>query len=101
MPSAEAEVERDVLSVDITERLEPFTERVEHRGFSGRSHLEDADAPDLLRLLRLRNGRNDGETENDREPDPPHGHLGGAGCRESNRALGVRAPASKPVGKVG
>jgi hypothetical protein len=37
------------------------------------------DPPDLTRLLRLSGDRreSDGESENNREPDQPHGHLGG------------------------
>ena len=36
-----------------------------------------------LRLMGER--RKKAESENDREPDPPHGHLGGDGCGESSR----------------
>src|SRR5262249_40246168 len=48
----------------------------------------------LPRLLRLRGEglESEAERENDREPDPPHAHLGWDGWRESNRPLDSRVP---------
>src|SRR5215470_16480838 len=52
---------------------------------SGRDR-DQADPPDLPRLFRLQDERRKkADNEHDREPDPPHGHLGWNGWRESSR----------------
>src|SRR5206468_2966743 len=45
----------------------------------GRTVPQKTDAVDLRRLLRMRGEwrKNETDSENDREPDQPHGHLGG------------------------
>src|SRR4029450_12752288 len=63
------------------------------------AHMEETDLVHLYRLLRLASERrkNEADSEHDREPDPPHGHLveGGLprsladeGCPEERAAWG-------------
>jgi hypothetical protein len=56
--------------------------------FAERSENEVPKARDLWRLLCFgRRQKTQADSENDREPDQPHGHLGGVGWRESSRTL--------------
>ena len=72
----------DVLPFNVTGLPKTLKKRREERNEligSGLIH-ENANPPDRHRLrLRLSGDRrkNEAENENDREPDQPHGHLGG------------------------
>ena len=82
------EDEGDVLPLDIAELAQPSTECLpEMRTLGDRGGRKDTDPRDFSRRLRLGGERhkNEAESENDREPDQPHGHLGGGCCRESSR----------------
>jgi hypothetical protein len=59
--------------------------------------VRESDPPDLPSLLRLSDERRmeQAERENDREPDPPHGHLGEDSCREFSRPKLWTAGSSK------
>ena len=74
------EDEGDVLPLDIAELAQPSTECLpEMRTLGDRGGRKDTDPRDFSRRLRLGGERhkNEAESENDREPDQPHGHLGG------------------------
>ncbi len=62
-----------------------------------RAGQEDPDLGNFRRLLRLGSERRKNETEskNDREPDPPHGHLVRMAGGESSRTPRY-APAPRP-----
>ena len=72
-----------VSSFRVAELAQPLFERLEERWWNW-SRSEHADAQGFRCLLRLSGERRKSEAdrENDREPDPPHGHLGGDGWRE-------------------
>jgi hypothetical protein len=60
--------------------MESFSQRGNSTGVIRRARLaEEADPVDSLRRRRLSGERRKSETdsENDREPDQPHAHLGG------------------------
>jgi hypothetical protein len=69
----------DVLAIDIAEVAESLTECGDVRLIWSLWFRwdQDADAWDLRHLLCRSGERRNGqaESENDREPDPPHGHL--------------------------
>src|SRR5262249_58321410 len=71
-------VDHEILSLDVAKVPKPLTEGLRW-GRVGRIEVHQyPDARELSRLLLRRgNERRDGEpeSENDREPDPPHAHL--------------------------
>src|SRR5262249_14894869 len=77
-------VDHEILSLDVAKVPKPLTEGLRW-GRVGR--IEGHQYPDarqlsrlLLRLARDR-GQNETDSENDREPDPPHRHLARDGWR--------------------
>ena len=63
----------------------------------GGEPADSIDHPHLLLRFRGDRRKNETNSENNREPDQPHGHLGEDGWRESSRPelLAVGAPASQ------
>src|SRR5262249_6189462 len=72
-------------SLDVAEVAQGWGEDSVATRKSRRRLAQDADASDfrLLRLDRKRRGKQT-DSEHDHEPDPPHGHLGWDGWRESS-----------------
>jgi hypothetical protein len=54
------------------------------KGSSSRDNLSGASFPPVLCVGGVRRQR-EADSENDRKPDPPHGHPGGGVWRESSR----------------
>src|SRR4030095_4337691 len=98
-----ARLKNEVLAFDITKRAQTLPEcllsclKRTRRGRGADVRHEPPDPVHFCRLLCLGYGRrkSEAESENDREPDQPHGHLGGDGWRESSRTP-RRAPAPRP-----
>ena|SRR6516164_7087200 len=94
-----AQDEDVILSLDVPEFAKPFLQR-EQRGWTGidaapgrLTRREQTDTPELHCRLSMYGQRQlKAERQNDREPDPPHGHLVEDGWRESSRIAG-QAPA--------
>src|SRR5262249_52434859 len=70
----------------ITQIRQSLTEGLVHGGQSGQVVPQPAYSSDLGRLLGLADERRKNEAENNRESDPPHGHLGGMAGGESSRS---------------
>src|SRR5262245_56466274 len=70
----------DVAANDITKITQSLSEGLVHVGQSGQAVPQPAYSSDLGRLLGLTDERRKNEAENDREPDPAHGHLDGMAC---------------------
>jgi len=78
---------RDVAALDVTEVTQSLEEGISQVGGSGHVERQVAYSSDLGRLLGLggERGKNETDSENNREPDQPHEHLGGDDWRESSR----------------
>jgi hypothetical protein len=72
-------IDDEVLLLDIPKFAQTSSKAIEVGSIVRRRRsLEDADAIDLLRLrLDGERRKREAHSENDRKPDPPHGHLGG------------------------
>src|SRR5262249_17459568 len=87
--------ECDGSTLDVTQIAKPLPKRA---GASVRLGVEHADLGNASRLLRVTGYRCEREAnrENDREPDPPHGHLtgmaGGSLARKSRAKAGNQGP---------
>src|SRR5215510_5822345 len=85
VPPVTSVFDHDVAALDITEITQSLAEGLALEDASGPAP-QVAYASDLGRLLALRGERRKNtESEHDREPDPPHEHLGWDGWRESRR----------------
>src|SRR4029453_8247737 len=71
--------DHDVATLDVTEVTQSLTEGIAPLRVTGQVGRQVAYSSDLGRLLSLRSERrkSEAESENDREPDQRHGHLGG------------------------
>src|SRR5262249_46343103 len=82
-----------IVSLDVPEFAKPFLQR-EQRGWTGiaaalgrETRHEQTDTPELhCRLSMYGQQQMEAERQSDREPDPPHEHLGRDGWPESSRA---------------
>src|SRR5262249_28159254 len=72
-----AALDDDVAPLDVAELTQPLAKGLRKRAIRGKRR-EISDPVHLCRRLRLDGKRRNGEVENEnnREPDPPHGHLG-------------------------
>src|SRR6266700_5376439 len=79
-------LDQDVLPFDVTEVTQSLEEGLSVAGVRRQVARQVAYPSDLGRLLRLGRERRKNETdsENYREPDQPHAHLGWNGWRESS-----------------
>jgi hypothetical protein len=85
-------LEDETVALDPSKLLHSHQERIhEERRGPGRQQPNPVDFPRLLRLTGQWR-KYQVENENNREPDQPHGHLGGDGWREFSRTP-RRAPA--------
>jgi hypothetical protein len=84
-PVGETVFDLDVLPFHIPEFAQSLPESLDEVS-RRRASTEEPDSRNFW-LLSLGGGRRkkDTERENDREPDPPHEHLGGDGWRKSSR----------------
>src|SRR5215510_8623838 len=88
-----AQNEDVILSLDVPQFAKPFLQR-EQRGWTGiaaapgrYTRHEQTDTPELhCRLSMYGQQQMEAERQSDREPDPPHEHLGRDGWPESSRA---------------
>src|SRR5215831_8871147 len=73
----------EILALDVASLAKPTVELLHESSVClGRANGEEANPADVTRRLRLAEARreNQSHNENDREPDPPHTHLGGDCC---------------------
>jgi hypothetical protein len=77
-------LDEDVLALDVTKLAEPLQKRLGRLRWAGgvTQVANPIDFPCLLRLGGERR-KSQAESENDREPDQPHGHLGEDGLAGS------------------
>src|SRR2546426_2390400 len=79
-PLRPAIVDSDLLALHVAQLAEALAERIEempvHRVRACLEKSHPIEFPRLLGLGRERH-RDEADSENDREPDQPHGHLGG------------------------
>jgi hypothetical protein len=78
-------VEADVPALLVTHTSEALAQWCESGRIVVEANVEEPDSRDLRLLLPLGGERRKSESENDREPDPSHEHLGWDGWRESSR----------------
>src|SRR4029450_10910606 len=101
--------DHDVATLDVTEVTQSLTEGIAPLRVTGQVGRQVAYSSDLGRLLSLRSERrkSEAESENDREPDQRHGHLGGewlAGAQQTWAGAIVTeserpAPGAAPVAR--